>query len=478
MLNMFRYLICLFLIADLYAQLPASTDRTYDKVTNSKSDLYYQRGTFKYPDSQEILDSLKLNNEIFQNKSVSERMATIKYNIVNGNLEKAKAKLLQAQYFSDYSTPIQKRYLALIYFIEGEYEKSLETLQDKMFYTFENNKHVCLLRVLNFLILNRNIEALNDWKTCRDETVNKTTSYHLWMNSLIELKANKTKIRDFKTITNLNIENESGEMLALFLKLALYLDKPEKVLNRLSLLSDEIYNIDKLRELIGLLYFRDNQIVNSYKFIEDLTSVNSENLKGNLFLAQKKYELAYAQFKLALLKKADSQNALERITPTAWILKQWEDGLKFTKKLKVSKADIYRKQIIQAAFEIQLKKYDEAKKSLNTIINSSKNALSPEVNIMNSLVNFLLKDKIKSIEYSNKSCNNLDGANCWLQYQLTSWDDFTRTAQRDSKVFESTDSLVEKYTKSYQSEKIKEDLLIDQKDIEEMDNSLISLMPK
>ena len=45
-------------------------------------------------------------------------------------------------------------------------------------------------------------------------------------------------------------------------------------------------------------------------------------------------ELAYAQFKLALKRKNNSQNALERIAPTAWILNQWEEGAIYASRLE------------------------------------------------------------------------------------------------------------------------------------------------
>ena len=76
-------------------------------------------------------------------------------------------------------------------------------------------------------------------------------------------------------------------------------------------------------------------LVKAFEYIEGLSSPNSENIRGNLFLAQKKYELAYAQFKLALKRKVNSQNSLERIIPISWMLKQWKDGLEYIDKLKV-----------------------------------------------------------------------------------------------------------------------------------------------
>ena len=39
-------------------------------------------------------------------------------------------------------------------------------------------------------------------------------------------------------------------------------------------------------------------------------------------------------FKLALAKKEDSQNAIERALPLSWILGQWRDGLDLLQKVK------------------------------------------------------------------------------------------------------------------------------------------------
>src|SRR5690606_1361977 len=123
----------------------------------------------------------------------------------------------------------------------------------------------------------------------------------------------------------------------------------------------EVFQDKELRELIGFLYYREAELVKAYEFIEDLDTPNSENIKGNLYLAGKKYELAYGQFKLALNRKNNSQNALERITPVAWLLSQWEDGANYVEEIRFQDdAQRFRAKVLKTSFLTMAKKYKEA----------------------------------------------------------------------------------------------------------------------
>jgi predicted negative regulator of RcsB-dependent stress response len=435
------------------------------------------RGQFEYPKNQSELEGLDYYRKLKANQTIQSNLAAIKYQIINGNLERAKMMLLQSKYSDGYSKVIQFRYLSIIHFIQGNYEKSLSFLTKEDMYNISFEKNICLLRTLNYLILNKVNLGNTEWNRCVNATLGKSPTSHLWMTTLVKLKLNDEKNITNIPLKNINIENETGDFLRLFLKLALYLNKQGHVLSRIQYMNTDNFKDPQIRELIGLLYYRNGNILNSFRFVEDLNSPNAENIKGNIFLTQKKYELAYAQYKLALNKKINSRNSLERIIPVAWLLKQWDDGYNYVDRLAVDPKDLSNKLTIKAAFLTQQKKYKEAKKVLTKIVIGSRNSQSPEVNQLFSYNAMMLKDLTLTNKYSDQACKNLDGVNCWLQFQLNTWENFPLTLQRDGDISSNNSDLLDEYTSAIKKDSLEEDVYVNQVDIEELDNNIIRLLP-
>lgn len=472
-----KYLIITLIAALTTQAFPFETSAIKNLV--EETHIKRNRNNFKYPMNEMALMDYEYYRKLKTNKGIQTKLATIKYHIINGNLQKAKLMLLQSKYTEDFSKVIQMRYLAIIHFIQGEYEQSLSYLTKKEMYNIEFTKNICLLRTLNYIILNKTSEGKIEWNRCVDATLTHSPSSHLWMSTLLKLKLNNDEqnITDIP-LKKINIENESGNFLRLFLKMALYLNKQDKVLERLQYINTEVYKDPEIRELIGLLYYRKGKILNSYRFIEDLTTPNAENIKGNIFLTQKKYELAYGQYKLALNKKIDSQNSLERIIPVAWLLNQWEDGLEYISKLTVDPKDKFTKMTVQAAFLTQKEDFKKAEKILNQVVTGSRNSQSPEVNQLFAYNAMMLNDLQTTSKFADQSCKNLDGINCWLQFQLNTWEHFPLTTKRDDPIFSNDKNLLEEYTENIKEDELKEKLYVNQEDIEELDNSIIRLIPK
>lgn len=435
------------------------------------------RGKFVYPKSPDGLMESEFQRKMQKNRYIALKLGSIKYEMINGNLEKAKVMLLQSKYTDDFSRSVQYRYLGMIHFIQGNYKQSQEFLTHRSMYNIESNDTICTLRTLNYIILDQAPKAKIEWKRCLDATSNASPTQHVWMNTILKLKLNNEPKITEVPLQKINIENEQGDFLRLFLKMALYLNQQNKVFERLSFLSDTAFADPEIRELIGMLYYREGKLEKAYEFVEDLDSPNSENIKGNLFLAQKKYELAYGQFKLALKKKVNSQNALERIIPVAWILKQWDDGLEYVDKLQVDPIDKYNKVALKAAFLTQANKFKEAEHQLRIIVQGSNDAQSSEVNQLYAYNSIMLKDNKTSEKYADKACRFKDGLNCWIQFHFAIWENFALTAHRDDPILEENTDITKELTASYTSDPIVEDLYVSQKDIEELDNNIIRLLP-
>jgi hypothetical protein len=460
----------LLLVVILFTQLLFAESYTDSHISEN-------RGNFKYPKNPEGVMESDFKRKMQENLSISKRLGAIKYEMINGNLEKAKVMLLRSKYAEGFSRTIQYRYLGMIHFIEGNYKLSQKFLTHKSLYNISTNDTICMLRTLNFIILNRTAEAKIEWNICLDATLDKSPTQYVWMNTILKLKLNdEPKITEVP-LKRVNIENEKGDYLRLFLKMALYLNQQNKIFERLPFLAESAFKDPEIRELIGMLYYREGKLSKAYNFVEDLDSPNSENIKGNIYLAQKKFELAYGQFKLALKKKVNSQNSLERIIPVAWILKQWDDGLEFIEKLKVDPKDKYNKLTLKAALLTQAGQYKMAETALRKVIYGSNNAQSLEVNQLYTYNALMMKNNSDAEAYADKSCAFKDGINCWILYHFAIWENFTLTTHREDDILEGTADLASELTQSFQEDPIIEDIYVSQEDVEEMDNDIIKLLP-
>ncbi len=434
-----------------------------------------KRGTFTYPMFEADVNGLEFYRKLNNGKRINQSLGTIKFYMINGNLEKAKLMLISDNSKDKYAQVIKYRYLSMIYFIQGEYDKSLEYLTKKEMLNLSYTKNLCLLRTMNYLILDKAEDAAKDWNRCVDATLTQSDTEHVWMSTLVNLKLTKDAKATTIPFKSINIENETGRYLKLFLKLSLYLGQQQKILERLKFLNPEVYTDPEIRELVGMLYYREGKIVKAYQFIEDLTSPNSQNIKGNIYLSQEKYELAYAQFKLALQKKINSQNSIERMIPLAWTLKQWQDGIDYISKLENKTEDKYKKLTVLAAFKASNGSHKESANDLERIVVGSRNSQSPEVNKLYSFNAMMLNDLDKAQTYADLSCKNQDGFNCWMQFHLEIWENFTLTTNREDKVISEENNLTNRLIASVVDQKIDEEVYINQKDIEELDNELIKL---
>ena len=202
---------------------------------------------------------------------------------------------------------------------------------------------------------------------------------------------------------------------------------------------------------------------------------NAENIKGNLYVLRQKYELAYAQFKLALEKKQNSQNAMERILPLAWLLGDWEEGAKIAERVIASPQTQVNKMTLISAFYTQKGDYAKAKDVLDSIVLRSRRGTEIDVTQLLSFVSLMQNrpDVIK--KQAALSCAQFDMINCWLSFQMDQWDSFPLSIRRPDKMLVKKDW--EKLSQEDLDEPLKETIYVNQLDIEELDDKLIKLTP-
>lgn len=442
---------------------------------NLPYDRVYNRQIFKETKKASLDKESKLLEKITSKQKLIGKLGKVKYAMMNGNLERAKVELLKIKEKDAFANVIKKRYQAIIYFLQGQYDKSLGLISTQEFNDEGLFAKTCILRVLNMVILDDHIKLNETWRKCRNLVRHTERTESIWFDNLVKLRANKKNYIAKSKIKQLQGLGYNELFIKLYLKLSLYMNQEDTILKFIEELPGEFFLDDEIREIMGHLYYRRGKLGTAFDFLEDLKTVNAENIKGNIYLADQKYELAYAQFKLALQQKNDSYNAIERALPLAWLLEQWNDGVDFSKRMYRTNENKNKKLAILTAFYLRLGRYEEAMENLKELTVYSKYSQPYEVNQLYAFTALVLGDLDKMKIYSSFACKKLDAINCWLLLQASTWDDFSKTLKRKEAVTTDAVELLYNLKSTVYDAPIDEDQFIDQHDIEELDDKLIRI---
>ena len=400
----------------------------------------------------------------------------VKYHILNGETGLAKVHLHKLAYTQTKLRPVIFRYLGMLAFIDGKFEKSFEYLSTKELQSSPHYAKICTLKVLNQVVLNKKNSLQNEWAKCQLENLTHfNPGNFIWLETLIQLKMNPREGLTKVPFKGIKLSSLNNIQLKIFLKLSIYLNQERLIEPQLIELDLMQLEDPEIRELMGQIFFRMGSLAKSYRYIEDLSSPNAENIKGNIYVLRKKYELAYAQFKLALDKKQNSQNAMERILPLAWILGDWEGGSKIAERVLASPQTQINKMTLIAAFLTQKGDFVRSKEVLETIIARSRKGAEIDVTQLLSFTALVKNDQNIAKKQAGLSCAQFDMINCWLGLQLYQWDSFPLTIRRLDKI--AVKKEWEKLSTEELNEPIKETIYVNQVDIEELDDKQIQLIP-
>lgn len=427
---------------------------------------------------------LELQQEAIGRGADLENLLRAKFKLINGDLRSAQFYLLRIDDRKSRIAVVKNRYLAIIAFIEGRYHESLEYLNDKKLTNPAIYSQICLLRILNFMVT-ENLESLKKEKEACLFYTGKTSKTDLfWTDTMIKLKLKDQRGVQKNLLTDVEYILSDDEMARLWLKSGLYLNKEKDLLNLLSLLPESSYQSKRLREIVAFMYLRSGSptdIQKALSFIDDIDSANAENIKGTINLQNKEYELAFGHFRLALQKKQDSANSLERAIPLAWILNQWGDGLSMLDNESNKSLDPRNKRAIKVAFLIREKRFIEAQKELALLKIDFKQVPPFEVSIMESYVSNVLGasekkyDKRIIEESTERACRSFDGMSCWLSLQFMQWENLGKTMNRDEVIFSDKEMTLDSLKEKKEIVPLKETISVDQRDIEELDGQNIKM---
>lgn len=433
-------------------------------------------------DDGDIFDELVENQieEVMQSLEGNARSEDLralklaKLALINGNLKEAQFHLNRVNEFKSKVGVIKKRYQAIISFIDNDYQSSIDALNQLQSMRATESGQYCLLKLIAHMGLNDQKNLQKEQLKCLFESEPKSKNELFWLNSMLNLYNQKTSSLNRDLYSNAEKILGDPEIAKLWLKINLYLNRENDALKTLISLPESAYESYKVRELVAFMYYRAKNYERAMSFIEDIDSVNAENIKGNIRIIDKAYELAFGHFKLALQKKADSINALEKGIPLAWILGQWADGVSMLNNVSGAQiADNRTKKALQTAFQIRLKEYKNAKNNLLQLRNEFQNAPPSEVLIMESYLSIIEANKKEIEDKTEASCKSFDGMSCYLAAQTIMWNNlghFLKEA-KDTEITESKSEFNVDQLRSKSEEKpLEEEIFIDQRDIEELDS--------
>jgi hypothetical protein len=399
-----------------------------------------------------------------------------KFFLVNGETELAryniKKLLLRDQ---DQFIPVALRYLALAEFQDGNWKEAFNILSRPELTKDPHYSHICGLKIITRIALSDTFEIDNEWERCQN--VNKRDLRQKdteWMDILVNLVAKRKKNVSENYVKSRRIKNLAIDDLRSFLKLVLYLNIEDKIVDELEALDSEAIEDDETRTIMAQIYFRQGRFVYAWKLMEDLTNPNAEIMKGNLWLLRGNHELAYAQFKLALQVKANSHNAIERALPLAWVLEQWKDGLIYADRIYAYDKNRLQKLTTTAAFAVKLEKWEEADHKLAMVHRERGEDTALEVSQLSSYVALNRKDSRGMKKHALKACEAGDMSACWLVNAENTWGNLPSLINRDEEVNQG-EPLWKTLLNESEAE-FKDKLYIEQKDIEELDDALIKLV--
>jgi hypothetical protein len=434
--------------------------------------------------SLEAFTETSITKENNQRRVDLYNLQKAKFKMISGDLKLASFFLNRISDRESVVVAIKKRYLAMIHFIEGRFDKSIAELNDKRVNDNNYFTQTCLLRMINFMALNDTVSINREKKACAFYTGKYSRNDQFWLDSMIKLKTSDKVGLKKNLLTDVEYTISDDEMSKLWLKTGLYLNKEAELLELIALLPESSYESKKLREIIAFMYLRRGDAKKALAFVDDIDSANAENIKGNINLSNKEYELAFGHFRLALQKKQDSSNALERAIPLAFILNQWEDGLSMLNNISTRNLDPRNKAAVRIAFLIREKQFLVAQKELTLLKIAFQFEPPFEVNIMDTYVNLVLGDKEKGFDRrkvedsAEKACKAFDGISCWIAMQYIQWENLGKTIKRDEPIFADKEMTVASLKEKQALNPLVESISIDQSDIEELDGETIKISPK
>lgn len=393
-----------------------------------------------------------------------DKIYEAKIAMVNGNLDRAYALLSKTARTSPELALIRNYYLSILYFLFNKHEQAYQSISDDRYNQERLYKRVCTLKTFLQIIL-RKKSPNAEFEKCYIATSNNSDSDMVWLDFMVQIIKQNPNYLDGELLKNISTFFVDESSIMTWLKLGLLLGKEDVINANLAQLPKWAYESEHIRELIALNFYRIGKIKQAQEFISDIALPNAENIKGNIRLDSKNYELAYGHYTVALEKKKNSKMAIQRTLPLSWLLSDWARGEKVTQRINDSRNDSRAKNTLLSAFMFQQKKYTEAIEMLFKVQQSFNNKIPMQVSELFMLSFMMTGNEDRAKNYALDNCRKYDGLSCYVYLQMNLWPNFTQLMFRDDQI------ETKKNIEALQSQKsdLSEIVYVNQKDIEELD---------
>lgn len=414
-------------------------------------------------------ENKRIELEVEEKKSAINKLSLAKYWLINGHLNKAMAQLHLIEGLDPNVEFIRKRYMAMIYFLKDEYQKSYNILALPFFQTSDHFKHICLMQTINTVAIGKTQNLKEYLELCQSALSDRIVSSYFWTEFFVGLALKDPRTLNGLALSYPNQSIDHSHVLRQWLKNALYANFEHYIVQRLEGLPLEAYENPKLREMIGLALYREKKYDLAFKFIDDLETANAENIKGNLELRQGKMELAYGHFKLALMRKKNSFNAMERLIPLSWLLKNWPDALGTIASYSDRKIDERKRGCFETAVLLKSQEYQLAQENLNYLDTLFLVDRPHLLDLLKMVTAYRLEDHKSASEFAAKSCENNEGMHCWYKLQGGIWKDLIGTLKSSNPTNSRSREDIESLKVRQEVRPIDEPLYLKQSEIDALD---------
>jgi hypothetical protein len=400
-----------------------------------------------------------------------------KQSLISGKLDLAKFFLNRVGNENMAVRMVRDRYRAMIAFIEDDLNETHRILSHRDFDQNHLYPHICLMRVLALLSKEANFELASEIARCTQATASFTTNNHFWLENIERLKFNRQRELRGTYLSDINFLVTSNEIVRIWLKTGLYFNQEDLILRHLATMPQSLYSSERARELLGMFYYRLGDHKMALEFTEGIESPNVENIRGNIALSEQKDELAFGHYKLALMLKENSLNAIERALPLAWKLEQWNDAHDLLNKLVKPGLDQRMPQSLRTAVLIRQEKFDYAQEYLNFLHRAYNQNFPLELELM-QMVTALRTGQRELVERSSeRACIRFDGLACWVAQANFLWSNIGRTLERQDNTYRQDRWDLGALKRPMTVEGLDEIPIVDQRDVMELDSEGVSIIP-
>lgn len=415
---------------------------------------------------EELLSKLSVEAD----EDVISEIQVAKLSLLNGEIDGAISLLseLLEKYPKSSFKLLTKRYLAISFFIIGDYDRTFNILSDPGFEETNNYRQICILKIASNLATN-NLESLKiSIDKCKRLNQDLSNNDYIWLDYMMIKLENKFNKIVFKDKINKIGRFEDNEYIRSWLKFSLLFNHTDLVTENLEKMPEMAFQNEILRTLLAINIYRSGNTKLSKDFIEDLNNSNAAYLKSLLSILDSEYKTAYAHLKASLKRRPYSIMANQLMTALAYQTKNYEDARLALTMLIPTKNLTREKKLIKTALLVQEENFNRAAYEIERVFHEYNKKMPFEGTILQNYIFFRVQNK-EWIKTSADSCLNFDGVSCWLHAQSITWDEYDKKIEElEAKPFKVT-QFIDEITEQKISNRLDEKVFISQKDITELD---------